>query len=249
MSIQRPNSLWLTFVAAGVVSVGGCAASESLDLSDASSSGAGGASIVGGSAGGAAGNGLASGAGGTTGAAGSAAVGGLGGTTGQAGADGNGTGAIGGSAGRAGVAGRSGAVVGAAGRSGNGGAAAGSNGQGGNGQGGNGQGGNGQGGNVGRGGSPDASEAPTFTEIYKTILIVYCSGSGCHDPGTSGGLGFATQASAFAALSHQVTPGDGVDSDLYVTLNTGVMPKGKPKLSASNIALIREWIDDGALDN
>jgi hypothetical protein len=234
MSIQRPNSLWLTFVAAGVVSVGGCAASESLDLSDASSSGAGGASIVGGSAGGAAGNGLASGAGGTTGAAGSAAVGGLGGTTGQAGADGNGTGAIGGSAGRAGVAGRSGAVVGAAGRSGNGGAAAGSN---------------GQGGNVGRGGSPDASEAPTFTEIYKTILIVYCSGSGCHDPGTSGGLGFATQASAFAALSHQVTPGDGVDSDLYVTLNTGVMPKGKPKLSAANIALIREWIDAGALNN
>jgi hypothetical protein len=107
----------------------------------------------------------------------------------------------------------------------------------------------GGGGKGGHASNLDASTAPTFTEIYKTILIVYCSGSGCHDPGISGGLGFATQASAFAALSHQVTPGDGVDSDLYVTLDTGVMPKGKPKLSAANIALIREWIDAGALNN
>ena len=246
MCTERTKSFWLAVVTAGLVSVGGCAVSESLDLPDASSSGAssGGAVgapsvAVGGSAGGSsggAGAGLPSGAGGTTGAAGSTAPAGLGGTVGQVGAGGNQGAGMGGSAGRAGVAGRTGATVGAAGRGGAGGAPAAG-------------GASGQSGKAGGSGSPDGSTAPTFTEIYKNILLVYCSGSGCHDPGVSGGLGFATQASAFAALSHQVRPGDGVDSDLYVTLDTGVMPKGKPKLSAANIALIKDWIDAGALDD
>jgi hypothetical protein len=163
-----------------------------------------------------------------TGTAGSTGAGGRGGSAGVGGRGGNG-----GSVGSAGAAGGRGGMVSGGGKGGSSGLV----------------GGGGKGGGTGSTIQTDGSTAPTFTEIYKTILTVYCTGSGCHDPGTAGGLGFATQASAFAALSHQVTAGDGIDSDLYVTLNTGVMPKGKPKLSAANIALVREWIDAGALDN
>jgi hypothetical protein len=232
----QSNHLWLACVAAAVVSGWGCAVSESLDLSDAASSGAGGDSVIG-PTGGASGNGSGSGGGGTAGTAGvqGAGIAGASGLAGVAGEDGAAGGAGGGRGGNSGAGGGRGAVGGNSG--GRGGTSGGTSGA------------SGGGGKGGHASSPDASTAPTFTEIYKTILIVYCSGSGCHDPGTSGGLGFATQVSALAALSHQVTPGDGADSDLYVTLNDGVMPKGKPKLSASNIALIEEWIDAGALNN
>ncbi len=182
---------------------------------------------------------------GLTGIGGAGAGGETGGGTGTAGSTGaGGPGGNGGSVGSAGTTGGRGGAGGiqSGGRGGSSGVV-----------GGGGKGGGSSGVVGGSGGGsaiqPDGSTAPTFTEIYKTILTDYCTGSGCHEPGTAGGLGFATQASAFAALSHQVTAGDGIDSDLYVTLDTGVMPKGKPKLSAANIALVREWIDAGALDN
>ena len=102
-------------------------------------------------------------------------------------------------------------------------------------------------GGTGTGGN--GATAPTFTTIYSKILVVYCAGSNCHKPGTQGGIGFSTQASAYSAISHQVIPGDGADSDFYVTVDTGVMPKGGPKLSAANLASIKAWIDAGALNN
>ena len=103
------------------------------------------------------------------------------------------------------------------------------------------------GGAGGKGGN--GATAPSFTTIYSTILVVHCAGSNCHKPGTQGGINFATQASAYAVISNEVRPGDGADSDFYVTVNTGVMPKGGPKLSAANLASIKAWIDAGALND
>ncbi|MES1209789.1 MAG: hypothetical protein ABUS79_27965, partial [Pseudomonadota bacterium] len=45
----------------------------------------------------------------------------------------------------------------------------------------------GGGGAMGGGGSA----APTFTQVYQTILSVSCSGSQCHNPGTKSGISFA----------------------------------------------------------
>ena len=105
----------------------------------------------------------------------------------------------------------------------------------------------GTGGSGGAGGS--GGTGPTFTTVYSKILAVYCTGSSCHNPGTSGGLSFATQASAYAAVSSLVTPGDGAGSDFYSTVQSGAMPKGRAKLSATNLALIKAWIDAGALND
>ncbi len=114
--------------------------------------------------------------------------------------------------------------------------------------------GKGQGAAAGRGGDTGGSggaggTAPTFTTVYSKILAVYCAGSSCHNPGTSGGLSFANQASAYAAVTSLVIPGDGAGSDFYSTVQSGAMPKGRTKLSATNLALIKHWIDAGALDD
>jgi len=99
------------------------------------------------------------------------------------------------------------------------------------------------------GGKSDTASAPTFTEIYTNILLPYCSGSSCHDPGTAKGIGFASRSSAFTAVRARVKPGNGAGSAFFKTVNSGSMPRGAPKLSPQNLAKIQAWIDAGALDN
>jgi hypothetical protein len=106
------------------------------------------------------------------------------------------------------------------------------------------------GGGEGGGGHAGASAAPTFTEIYKDILSVYCGGSSCHNPGTQLGVGFSTQSGAYKSLvSVEVVPGDSQGSTLYTAVAAGEMPKGKPMLSSVFIDEIGAWIDAGALNN
>lgn len=99
------------------------------------------------------------------------------------------------------------------------------------------------------GSNPDAIAAPTFTQIYTTILVVYCAGSSCHNPGAADGIGFSSQSSAYTAVRARVTPGNGTGSRFYTTVNSGSMPRGQAKLSADNLNKIKTWIDAGALNN
>jgi hypothetical protein len=248
-------SLALSMAAVASLTLFGCAVSESLDPGDAASTGAGGNSGTAGAPEGSAGDvgtGSSTGAAGVQGA-GYAGTAGLAGTTGAAGAVGmagtTGTAGTTGMAGAAGVGGRGGGN-GAGGTTGSNGRGGGSAGRGGGGRGG----GSGTNGSAGRGGgggsrSSDGGTPPTFTEIYQNILLVYCSGSDCHDPGSQGGVSFSTQSSAFTAVSSRVTPGNGAGSSFYDTVNSGAMPRGQAKLSAANLALIRAWIDAGAMNN
>jgi hypothetical protein len=211
----------------------GCAASEPIDLkviADGSASATGGNRSTSQGSGGAAGGSGGNGSGGTNGVAGGGAngSGGIGGTAGnlERGASGGASGR-GGGGGHGGIAGTSG---GGAGTSGGG---AGTSGGGGR-----------------KGGAGGASTAPTFTEVYKSILIVYCGGSRCHDPGSQAGLGFSTQSGAYQSLANfAVIPGDSQGSSLYTLVATGVMPPAKPMLSSDFIDEIGAWIDAGALNN
>jgi hypothetical protein len=213
----------------------GCAVSEPLDLkadfgnSDGSqATNDGPATATGGNRPSSQGSGGAAGASGGIGAGGaSGGAGSLGGTPGTAGNLGRG--ASGGASGQAG-AGQGGIAGTAGGHSGIAGTA--------------GRGGEGGGGHAG------ASAAPTFTEIYKDILSVYCGGSSCHYPGSQHGVGFSTQSGAYKSLvSVAVIPGDSQGSTLYTLVATGVMPDGRPMLSSDFIDEIGAWIDAGALNN
>ncbi len=188
--------------------------------------GAGGTGISGLGGSGGTGSGSTGGGGVATGSGGAGSTFGLGGT----GAEG-GTFGLGGAGGTFGLGGQGGfgaggsaGTTGTGGRAGGGGSSAG-----------------------GAGGTTGAS--PTFTQIYTTILKVYCAGSNCHNPGSAGGVGFASQASAFSAVSSRVKAGNGAGSGFYNTVNSGAMPRGASKLSAANLALIKAWIDAGALNN
>jgi hypothetical protein len=247
---ELPRFLFIAAFA-GLTAIG-CAQSEPMDVSGEGGSGEGGNAAPAGAAGqqttsGAGGSVTNSGEGGSgTGTAGSPGEGGTTGTAGTTGAAGTtgkgGTTGTAGSTGAAGTTGKGGST-GAAGTTGKGGStgAAGTT---------------GKGGSTGTpdagtpdAGSADGGSAPTFTQIYTTILTQYCGGSSCHNPGKQGSVSFATQSSAYSAVKSRVTPGNGANSSFYTLVNTGRMPQGGAKLSAANLAMIKAWIDAGALNN
>jgi hypothetical protein len=90
--------------------------------------------------------------------------------------------------------------------------------------------------------------APTFTQLYQTILSVSCTGSQCHNPGMQGGVSFASQSSAYAGVSTWLTPGNANGSTLYMLVNLGLMPPGM-KLPSTQISEIAAWINGGAKNN
>lgn len=106
------------------------------------------------------------------------------------------------------------------------------------------------GGTTGSGGSTGAggAAAPTFTQIYQTILSVSCGGGSCHSPGTQGGVSFASQSSAYSAVKSRVAAGNASGSSFYSTVNGGRMPPGG-KLPAAQLSQIAAWINAGAMNN
>ncbi len=103
------------------------------------------------------------------------------------------------------------------------------------------------GGTTGSGGA-GGSGAPTFTQIYQTILSASCAGSQCHSPGTQGGVSFASQSSAYSAVHSRVVAGNANGSSLYTLVNGGRMPPGG-KLPAAQLSMIAAWINAGAPNN
>ncbi len=93
---------------------------------------------------------------------------------------------------------------------------------------------------------PDAGAVPTFSAIYQGILLVSCSGSQCHNPGSRHGVSFASQSSAYPAVFSRVMPGNANGSSLYGLLSAGVMPPSDRKLAPAQLSEIAAWIDAGA---
>ncbi len=91
-------------------------------------------------------------------------------------------------------------------------------------------------------GSPTATV--TFTEVSQQILQPKCVGchSGGNQPNLSSYAGFATNTA-------YVVPGNPSASALYDAVQSGAMPQGGPPLSADQVALIGNWISQGALNN
>lgn len=217
---------------AGVNGAGGAATGGSSDPSTGGSFGSGGTSASGGSfgSGGDLGKGGSTGFGGFNGAGGVRSTGGTTGTGGLSNTGGfTGSGGFTGAGGTVGTGGTpaTGGTTGSGGTRATGGTT-------------------GSGGTTGAGGA--GGSAPTFTQIYQTILTVSCSGSACHNPGSQKGVSFASQSSAYSAVKSRVTVGNGTGSSFYKLVNGGGMPPGG-KLSSSQLSEIAAWINAGALNN
>jgi hypothetical protein len=102
----------------------------------------------------------------------------------------------------------------------------------------------------GNGGSGGAGPAPTFTQIYDTIIVPSCGGTQCHlKRPTPYGYDFSSKSAASTSWRSDVFPGDAANSPMFQVLDFGIMPKGKPPLSIAQLYLVYDWINAGALDN
>jgi hypothetical protein len=112
----------------------------------------------------------------------------------------------------------------------------------------------------GRPGQPDGGVAPsdaagaTWTEVYTTLLnnTAYasnCSGAACHNPGGAHNVALATSAGGYTSIRAIVTPGSTTAGSLVKVLTSGSMPRGRPKMSTTDLAKIQSWIAAGALNN
>jgi len=115
---------------------------------------------------------------------------------------------------------------------------------------------------------PGRGGTVSFATQVRPILVNNCSG--CHSPGgaavVNNGIAMhLTEGEAYDSIVNQpsgqdatwtlVVPGDSSSSLLYLKVSTdnppvGVrMPRFAPRLSGAEIGLIRDWIDQGALNN
>lgn len=81
----------------------------------------------------------------------------------------------------------------------------------------------------------------TYTQVASTILVPICGG--CH--GTAGGYSFQSYDGTMKA----VEAGDPDNSQLCYQVRNGLMPQGKPPLSADQVNLVCNWILQGAKNN
>jgi len=108
----------------------------------------------------------------------------------------------------------------------------------------------------GTSGGDAGTAAPTFTQVYARVMAMMpevpassCWGP-CHaGPGTAKALAkidMTTKEKAFPGVMKLVVPGNARTSKLYMEINTGAMPEKKPKLPATLIKLVADWINAGA---
>ncbi len=115
-------------------------------------------------------------------------------------------------------------------------------------------------------GGPTPAECGTtgvsFSKCVQPIFAKSCGGSGCHGAGqlapvlTEGARSNIVDATSTRVPTKKfVVPSNSADSYLYqkITLDKpeqgGRMPLGGSALSASDLQLIKTWIDEGAKDN
>ncbi len=106
-------------------------------------------------------------------------------------------------------------------------------------------------------GDKSAAEKKPVSYHADVLPILQANCQGCHQPAKASGkldmTSFKNLLSAGESGSTEITPGKPGDSYLLdqITPDKGeaAMPKGKPALAASEIAIIRRWIEEGAKDD
>ena len=106
-----------------------------------------------------------------------------------------------------------------------------------------------------------AVAVPSFRNDIQPIFTARCAIAGCHVTPTQANLGLVLTDAATSRANlvnvesvevvgyMRVLPGDSANSTLMVKLDFGDMPKQGPILSQGTRDTIRNWIDQGALDN
>lgn len=102
------------------------------------------------------------------------------------------------------------------------------------------------GGNNDTTGNAGSSDVCFEAEILP-IFVSSCGKSGCHDAG-SHKEGYVLDSYS-NIVKRGIAPGSSSKSELYKVIASGEMPpRGNIKLTSDQIALIKQWIDEGAMN-
>lgn len=108
----------------------------------------------------------------------------------------------------------------------------------------------GGGGNNGGAGSNCSPDTAYFVNDIMPLISSNCAMSGCHDNITHAD---GVRLTTYNQIQNYVTPGDASNSELYkIIIKTNgdrMPPPPMPPLTASQKALIKKWIDQGARNN
>lgn len=95
------------------------------------------------------------------------------------------------------------------------------------------------------------SDTVYFKKDIQPILNTYCA-TGCHDEATAQ-KGVVLTSYARLMATTEMTAGDPEESEIYKVITDedpeDRMPYGQAALSQENIAMIKKWIEQGALNN
>lgn len=89
----------------------------------------------------------------------------------------------------------------------------------------------------------NTSSAICFDSQVLPIIYSNCAESGCHDSKTRA-EGY--DLSTYNGIMKGVSAGSSSKSKIYTEMSSGKMPESPRKMAISQIAIIKQWIDEGA---
>ncbi len=95
------------------------------------------------------------------------------------------------------------------------------------------------------GGTPaTVSDTVCFNSDILPLYVSYCGSAGCHDATTHKESVITTD---YGHIMNGIKAKNASNSKYYTIINNGMPPRGSAQMSTTQIALIKKWIDQGAL--
>ena len=96
------------------------------------------------------------------------------------------------------------------------------------------------------GGTPaPVSDTVCFNSDILPLYVSYCGSAGCHDATTHKESVITTD---YGHIMNGIKAKNSGGSRYYTIINSGMPPRGSAAMSTAQIALIKKWIDQGALN-
>ena len=96
------------------------------------------------------------------------------------------------------------------------------------------------------GGTPPAvSDTVCFNTEVLPLYVSYCASSGCHDV-TTHRSGVIT--TSYSYIMNGIRPKNANGSSFYTIIGNGMPPRSHAQLTSTQVAVIKKWIDQGALN-
>jgi uncharacterized membrane protein len=96
------------------------------------------------------------------------------------------------------------------------------------------------------GGTPaPVSDTVCFNSDILPLYVSYCGSAGCHDATTHKESVITTD---YGHIMNGISAKKSTNSRYYTIINNGMPPRGSAAMTTTQIALIKKWIDQGALN-